>query len=90
MLKSLRDISVVPPGQAEDVVEEDKTPRESPQPAAVPSHGLTLLVESDPVLGPNSGSSASIASSFASSAVSSTKSVETEEDEGMILIGRPS
>lgn len=94
MLEALHEISIVPPGQPERKSEVEISPP-----------GLAPIVEeevkvspyvnqersmsSDRNLEPTSGSSTSIASSFNSSAVISEKGTETEEDEGMILVGRP-
>ena len=97
MLEALHEMSIVLPGRPEQKIQE-KTSHDSLNPT------LNLLEEesspptvdpepsmiSDQILEPTSGSSMSIASSFGSSAVSSEKGTETEEDEGMILVVRPS
>jgi lysophosphatidate acyltransferase len=95
MLEALHEISIVPPRQPEEEKFEEKTLPDSGQPTPNP----TEEVEAPPpnpeqglsvrIPGPTSGSSASISSSFASSAGLSERDAETEEDEGMILVGRP-
>jgi len=90
MLGALHEISVVSPGQPEEELPEI-TSREDSPPTPNPPDSASLDQEPsmDRMLEPTSGSSASIASSFGSSAVPSERGGETEEDEGMILVGRP-
>jgi lysophosphatidate acyltransferase len=100
MLEVLHEISIVPPGRPEEKSQEstshnsshpvlDLVPAGEQVKASPPRIEQEPTMISDLILEPTSGSSASIASSFASSAVSSDKGAETEEDEGMILVGRP-
>jgi hypothetical protein len=96
MLEALHEISIVPPGRPEEKSQE-KASHDSTQPVPnlpeVKASPLSVdqepLMISDRILEPTAGSSASIASSFDSSALSSEKGTETEEDEGMVLVGRP-
>jgi len=94
MLETLREISGVPSGQRE---KSEETPRDSPQentlpPVDISSEGQLASNEKHLIMEANMGSSASVASSFSSSSLSksiSENGAETEEDEGMILVGRP-
>ena len=101
MLEALQEISIVLPGRPEEKSRE-KSSHDSPYPIPNTLEGVKIslkispLIDQDPSiisdrnLEPSSGSSVSIASSFDSSAVSSEKGTETEEEEGMVLVGRPS
>lgn len=74
MLDALREISGVAAGREEGAAKADEAE----------------AVSASPTLTDPSISSASIASSsLASSRAASERGVETEEDEGMILVGRP-
>lgn len=100
MLQALREISVVPSGQpekSEESVRDNISQPVSDEPAAPAP--TTQLADAPPgvagvPLEPGRGSSVSLASSSASSSnhwrsEASENGGETEEDEGMILVGRP-
>lgn len=89
MLETLREISVVPTGSGQGEKSEEKL---SSPPSEDTSRVNPSPTISDPVSDANA-SSASLASSFSASTLSksevSENGAETEEDEGMILVGRP-
>jgi hypothetical protein len=82
MLEALHEISIAPTKEEERFGE-----RTLPDSVPTPNPTEQALVSAISDRGPISGSSASM-SSFASSAVLSERDAETEEDEGMILVGR--
>lgn len=96
MLETLREISIVPSGRPE---KSEETTRDIPQspsitPPSVDSNPFPTkeLPSNFAGVEANTGSSMSIASSFSSNLSQSSVSengAETEEDEGMILVGRP-
>ncbi|KAG5648718.1 hypothetical protein DXG03_000065 [Asterophora parasitica] len=96
MLDTLREISIVPSKEAQNKYKEKEAWRASAATAAstkkdkaepIPDPQETSPNASDPSLQTGT-SSASLASTFSASELSE-KGAETEEDEGMILVGRP-
>lgn len=100
MLAVLREISVkVPSGSSQKTEDTSRdypepAPEESAVPIFDPSERVSPTHVPEPILEASNGSSASIASSSTSShnwkSEASENGAETEEDEGMILVGRPS
>lgn len=91
MLDALREISIRATGSSRlEIPQRVQPPKTIPEPSLVVQTASPRISEPDQML-PSSASTSSLADSLTSSRYQmSENGAETEEDEGMVLVGRPS